>query len=411
MLNRRQILSRTGAGVLAFGADQMLHRPARAAERAPLAADLPAGVRESAVLEALPGKTALIKLSYRPPNYETPMSYFDQLYTPNEAFFVRYHLADIPEVDAASWRLRIGGEAAATPFELTLDQLKREFEPIELPAVCMCSGNRRGLFQPHVPGVQWGYGAMGNARWRGARLKDVLARAGLRKETLEVVLDGADGPVLDKTPDFIKSIPIWKALDENTLVAYEMNGQALPQYNGFPVRVVIPGWTATYWVKHITSISVIPHPFDGFWVKSAYRVPTGRFPLVQRFVSQETEASTPITEMVVNSMITSPTEGQKLTVGVPVDVRGVTWDGGYGIQTVEVSTDSGGTWLAVSLGEDAGRFSFRMWSRRFTPLAAGRHTILARATNRLGQTQTAELIQNPAGYHHNLMHRVTVSVV
>jgi DMSO/TMAO reductase YedYZ molybdopterin-dependent catalytic subunit len=411
MLNRRQMLYRTGAGVLAFGADQMLHRPARAAERAPLAADLPAGVRESAVLEALPGKTALIKLSYRPPNYETPMSYFDQLYTPNEAFFVRYHLADIPEVDAASWRLRIGGEAAATPFELTLDQLKREFEPIELPAVCMCSGNRRGLFQPHVPGVQWGYGAMGNARWRGARLKDVLARAGLRKETLEVVLDGADGPVLDKTPDFIKSIPIWKALDENTLVAYEMNGQALPQYNGFPVRVVIPGWTATYWVKHITSISVIPHPFDGFWVKSAYRVPTGRFPLVQRFVSQETEASTPITEMVVNSMITSPTEGQKLTVGVPVDVRGVTWDGGYGIQTVEVSTDSGGTWLAVSLGEDAGRFSFRMWSRRFTPLAAGRHTILARATNRLGQTQTAELIQNPAGYHHNLMHRVTVSVV
>jgi hypothetical protein len=132
---------------------------------------------------------------------------------------------------------------------------------------------------------------------------------------------------------------------------------------------------------------------------------------VQRFVSQETEASTPITEMVVNSMITSPTEGQKLTVGVPVDVRGVTWDGGYGIQTVEVSTDSGGTWLAVSLGEDAGRFSFRMWSRRFTPLAAGRHTILARATNRLGQTQTAELIQNPAGYHHNLMHRVTVGVV
>ena len=413
MFSRRTLIKTIGGaaalGSSAIATDLLGVRPALAAAKLTLDPTLPKGTLDEAQLDALPGKAPLIKLTYRPPNYETPVSYFSSLYTPNDAFFVRYHLADIPEVDAATWRLKIGGAAVGKPYELTLDQLKTDFAPVEIAAVCQCSGNRRGLFQPHVPGVEWGPGAMGNAKWKGARLKDVLDRAGIGKSALEIVMDGADGPVIDATPDFVKSIPAWKAMEENTLVAYEMNGQPLPHFNGFPARIIIPGWTATYWMKHVTSIEAIEKPFDGFWVKGAYRIPNGRFPLIQRFTSQETEANTPITEMVVNSLITSIQNGARITAQKPVDVRGIAWDGGYRIQSVEMSINGGKSWSPAVLGEDAGRFSFRQWRYGFTPAKAGRYTIMAKATNKLGQTQTAELIQNPAGYHHNVMPRVTVT--
>ncbi len=239
-------------------------------------------------MDALPGKEALIKKTYRPPNYETPVNYFDAPFTPNNRFFVRYHNAVIPDVKISEWRLRIGGDAVRTPLELTLEQLRRDFKPVEIAALCLCSGNRRGLFQPHVPGIQWGSGAMGNALWRGVRLKDVLAGAGIDKSALEVSLDGADSGVLKTTPDFVKSLPLAKALDENTLIAFEMNGEPLPHWNGFPARLIIPGWTATYWMKHLTAVNVISKPFDGFWMKTAYRIPKDRFPSGQ-FSSQETE--------------------------------------------------------------------------------------------------------------------------
>src|SRR6202011_5572065 len=162
---------------------------------------------------------ALIKLSYGPPNYEPGTEYFRTRITPNDAFFVRYDLSNIPEVDAATWRVAVGGEGANGQTEFTLDDLRR-MPAVEVVAVNQCSGNRRGLFQPHVPGVEWGYGAMGCARWKGARLKDVLDKVGVKNETIEIVFDGADGPVIDKTPDFIKSIPAWKAIEDTTLVAY-----------------------------------------------------------------------------------------------------------------------------------------------------------------------------------------------
>jgi len=277
MLQRRRVLQGLG-GALAFAVPGLGARSAFPAAPPYLTFGLPTGVYDTAVLDALPGKQPLIKLAYRPPNYETPVSYFSSPITANDAFFVRYHLADIPEqIDVPSWRLRVGGDAAANPFELTMVELQSGFEQVEITAVCQCSGNRRGLSDPHVPGVQWGLGAMGNAVWRGVRLKDVLAKAGLRKETVEVVLNGADGPVIDKTPDFVKSIPIWKALDENTIVAFRMNGQPLPHFNGFPARLVVPGWTATYWMKHLVSIEAAAKPFDGFWMKSAYRIPNGKF--------------------------------------------------------------------------------------------------------------------------------------
>lgn len=371
-----------------------------------LPAALPAGTRAEATLEALPGKKPLIRLAYRPPNYETPVEYFRTAITPNDAFFVRYHLSDIPEVDAKTWRLAVGGEGVSNHVELGLDDLKA-MPAQEITAVCQCSGNRRGLFEPHVPGVEWGYGAMGCATWKGVRLKDILDKAGLKKETVEIVMNGADGPAFDKTPDFIKSIPIEVATAETALVAYEMNGQPLPHFNGFPARVIIPGWTGTYWVKHVATLDAITKPFDGFWVKSAYRIPTGKFPIVAHFLTQETATTTPITEMVVNSLITSHTDGDKVSVG-HVTLGGVAWDAGYGIRTVEVSMDGGKSWLQASLGQDLGRFAFRPWSHALTT-KRGANTVMVRASNAIGQTQTAALIWNGAGYHHNVMQSLTLN--
>lgn len=408
MLARRQILlAMAGASVAAPG---LLPRLAAAAGL-PLPEGLPDGVYKTAILEALPGKRPLIKLSYRPPNYETPVGDLDSAFTPNDAFFVRYHLADIPEtVDAGAWKIKIGGEAAATPFELSLADLKSGFEPVELAAVCQCSGSRRGLSDPHVPGVQWGLGAMGNALWKGVRLKDVLAKVGLRPEAIEIVLNGADRPVLDKTPDFVKSIPVWKALDENTLIAYEMNGAPLPLFNGAPVRLVVPGWTATYWMKHLVSIDAVAKPFDGFWVKNAYRIPSGKFPIVQHFLTQANDTSEPITEMVVNSLITAPAQGHEARAGQALEIRGLAWDGGYGIRRVEVSLDGGQTWREAGLDKDHGRFAARRWSFRFTPSQPGGVTVLAKASNNLGQTQAEALIFNPAGYHNNVMRPLSITV-
>ena len=214
----------------------------------------------------------------------------------------------------------------------------------------------------------------------------------------------------DKTPDFIKSLPTWKAIEETTLVAYEMNGAPLPHFNGFPARLIVPGWTGTYWMKHLTSVSASTKPESGFWMNPAYRIPLGKFPLVARFISQESAVNTPITEMVVNSLITDPADGATVRMGAPVNIGGIAWDGGYGISMVEVSSDGGATWAAATLGEDLGRFAFRTFSYKFSPKAPGKQTVMARAANKIGQTQTTELIQNPAGYHHNVVHSITFNV-
>jgi DMSO/TMAO reductase YedYZ molybdopterin-dependent catalytic subunit len=411
MSSRRDLLKLTGGLVLATGGSWLAAHARGAVPNPPGLSALPAGAVASGDLEAIAGKVPLIKRAWRPPNYETPLEYFAQDFTPNKAFFVRYHLAGVPAPIAADkWSLKVGGEAVSTPLEITYDQLRRDYPAVELAAVNQCSGNRRGLFDPHVAGVEWGAGAMGNARWKGARLKDVLTKAGLKKEALEIAYDGADGPVMPGTPDFQKSIPVWKALDENTLIAYEMNGEPLPHFNGFPVRLVVPGWTATYWMKHLIAIDAVTKPFEGFWVKTAYRIPTGKFPVTQHFLTQMNETSEPITEMVVNSVITAPAPDHKARRGEPLEVRGVAWDGGYGIDRVEVSIDGGREWREASLGKDHGRFSFRQWSFRFTPTKPGTVTVMAKASNSIGQTQAESLIFNPAGYHNNVMRPLAISV-
>lgn len=371
---------------------------------------LPIGAVESAAWAVLPGQEPLIKRTYRPPNFETPVSAFGDVITPNEQFFVRWHLAHIPGIAAETWRLRIGGESVEHPYELTLDQLKQDFEPVELVAVCQCAGNRRGFSEPPVPGVQWGAGAMGNARWKGARLRDVLTRAGLKADALEIVFDGADDGVIDETPDFVKSLPLWKALDENTLIAYEMNGEALPHANGFPVRLVVPGWTGTYWVKQLISISAVPKPETGFWMSKAYRIPKGKFPGAERFPSQEAETDAPITDILVNSLITNIEEGQRLSAGEPTTVKGIAWDGGHGIRTVDVSVNGGRTWESARLEPDYGRFSFRAWHHAFTPRGGGENRLMARATSRQGRTQPFEPVFNRAGYHNNVVQRIHVEI-
>lgn len=403
-MDRRQILAGI-AGAVGAGAVPGL---AHAAETF-LSEGLPAGEYDTAVLAPLQGKKPLIKLSYRPPNYETPLHYLRTPITPNDAFFVRYHLAVIPPVDLKAWRLSVGGDAAEKSLTLTMAEL-RAFPPATVTAVCQCAGARRGWSEPHVAGVEWGPGAVGNAVWKGARLKDVLAKAGLRKDAIEIVLDGADGPVLDKTPDFRKSIPVEKALEDDTIIAYEMNGAPLPHFNGFPARLILPGWVATYWMKHVTGIDAVAKPFDGFWMKGAYRIPTGKFPVMQHFLTQANAVNEPITEMLPNSLIVAPVTGARVTRGAAVEVEGLAWDGGYGIARVEVSIDGGAAWSDATLGDDLGRFSFRPWRYRFSPEKAGKVAILARASNRAGQAQVDKLIFNPAGYHNNVVRPTTVEV-
>ena len=410
MTDRRKFLKDVAKGLAVVGAGSLVPRLVRASDPRLATPGLPSGTLEESILHALPGKRPLVKRTFRPPNYETPLDYFNEPFTPNDAFFVRYHLSNIPAVGTAQWKLEIGGDSVEKPLALAWDDL-RGYEQVEIAAVCLCSGNRRGLSNPHVPGVEWGHGAMGNARWKGIRLKDVLAKAGVKKEAVEIVMDGADSAPLATTPDFVKSLPMWKALDENTILAYEMNREPLPHWNGHPVRLVVPGWTGTYWTKHIVSIQVVSQPFKGFWMNPAYRIPRGKFPLVDRFTSQETEApTTPITEMVVASLITAPKSGQRFKVGQRVEVKGIAWDGGYGMQEVDVSTDGGRSWRPAELGKDYGRFSWRQWSHAFKADKKGVYTVMAKATNRIGASQTFDLIFNPAGYHNNVVQKVDVQV-
>ena len=404
-MNRRRFLGSTAAaGAALFGGLGRLGQAQAAV--AELTPGVPEGVGTYATMATLPGKKPLIRLADRPPNYESPLEYFRTPITPNDQFFVRYHLADIPEVKAEGYKIKIDGDGASTPMEITLEDLKK-LPAAEIVAVNQCSGNRRGLSKPHVAGVEWGYGAMGCAKWKGARLKDVLAKVGVKKETIEVAFNGADGPVFDKTPDFIKSVPVWRAMDESTIIAYEMNGQPLPHFNGFPARLVVPGWTGTYWMKHLIHIAVKTTPQGGFWMKPAYRLPVGEFPIRDRFLTQEDATSTPITEIVVNSLITSHRDGDKVRPG-QVTVSGLAWDGGYGIRTVEVSTDAGKTWSSAKLGEDLGKYAFRPWSFELRT-SRGKTTVMVNATNMIGQTQVSQLLFNGAGYHNNVMQSITLN--
>jgi sulfite dehydrogenase len=403
-MKRRGVLTGIGAAALAGG-------PVRAAEKPGwMSPQLPSGTRDEATLQALPGKQKLICLTDRPPNYEAPIGTFRTAITPDDQFFVRYHLAGVPSLaDLGKWSLAVGGDAAERQVSFSLADLRANFRQEEITAVCQCSGNRRGLSQPHVAGVEWGYGAMGNATWRGPRLKDVLDKAGVKPDAVEAWLDGADGPVLATTPDFHKSLPMDKAMADEVIIATSMNGQPLPHLNGFPARVVVPGWTATYWMKHVTSIQLSSKKLDSFWMQKAYRVPANMFPVEHPFPSQDDQASWPITEIVVNSLVAEPIAGTSLPAA-GFAIEGVAWDRGHGIKQVEVSLDGGKSWKPATLGQDLGRFAFRAFSLHTGKIPSGNYMISSRATNNAGETQAGTLKFNPAGYHNNVPQQIPVTV-
>lgn len=371
---------------------------------------LPDGTRAEAHLVQLPGKRPLIQLSDRPPNLETPIQAFRSAITPNDQFFIRYHLAGIPDAKALEgWKLEIGGDAADRSITYSLQDLN-DLPQTEITAVCQCSGNRRGICDPHVPGVEWGYGAMGCATWHGPRLRDVLTRVGMKPEALEIWLGGLDGPVLPTTPPFRKSLPLVKAMADETIVATSMNGGPLPYLNGYPVRLIVPGWTSTYWMKHLSMITVSSKPLDNFWISKAYRVPAGMFPVQAPFLSQNNATTWPITEIVVNSVIASPIGGEQVDRS-GFTVRGVAWDRGNGIERVEVSVDGGKTWQSAFIERELGRYAFRPFSLDTGPLPRGPTELVVRAISNSKETQPDTWKVNPAGYHNNVPQRVPVTVV
>ena len=347
-------------------------------------------------------------LTHRPPQLETPFSVFNEgVITPNDAFFVRYHLSNIPlEIDPGTFRLDVKG-LVKTPLSLSLDALRKDFEPVEVVAVNQCSGNSRGFFQPRVGGGQLGNGAMGNAQWRGARLKDVLEKAGVQAGAKQVICDGLDRPAVEKTPDFIKALDIDQALDGEILLAYSMNGEDLPMLNGYPLRLVVPGHYGTYWIKHLHLLTVVGEAFAGFWMSTAYRIPATEGACVEPGTTPKT--TVPISRFNVRSFITSHADGASIPVGRETLLRGIAFDGGSGIREVLVSTDGGRNWTAAQLGRDLGKYSFREWTRAFTPPRAGALELKCRAFNQLGASQPLEPLWNPAGYMRNVVETVNVT--
>ena len=400
MLDRRELMKRAGLAAVATGFGSL---SALAQDTVTLPFDN--GERP---LVKYPQKRAMIGLTSRPPQIETPFHIFDDgPITPNNAFFVRYHLAGIPlDIDPDKFTVEVKGKVDR-PLKLSLKEI-RKLKPLELVAVNQCSGNSRGFFSPRVAGGQLGNGAMGNARWRGVPLKTVLDMAGIQQAARQVTFNGMDGPVMDTTPDFVKALDIDHASDGEVMLAYGMNGEDLPLLNGFPLRLVVPGYYGTYWVKHLNEITVIDNSYEGFWMKTAYRIPDNACACVEPGTAPK--ATIPINRLNVRSFITSVTNGAEVKAGRPNTIKGFAFDGGAGVKEVELSTDGGKTWQQAKLGTDLGKYSFREWQLAVT-LLAGRHELMVRATNNAGATQPAVAMWNPAGYMRNVIETTTVTAV
>lgn len=361
-----------------------------------------------------PQKAPLILLTDRPVQLETPRHYFRTAFTPNEAFYVRWHLDGIPNtVDLQSWRLQIAGNVNK-PVALTLAELMRKFKAVSAAAVNQCSGNSRSQLQPRVPGGQWGNGAMGNALWTGVLLRDLLNRAGVKDGSVQVQFQGLDtgqGPAGLGSNAFLKSLDLDNPVLDDCIVAYLMNGETLPMLNGFPVRLVVPGYFATYWVKSLTWIRVLAAPDDNFWMKTGYRVPDT---LGGNTTPEDMRAGkvkmVPIGRFPVRSFLISPDGSSEIPVGMRVTLQGIACSGFGRINRVEVSDDAGKSWRFATLGADHGPYSFRTWESEWTPQSAGRCTLAVRASDEKGNTQLDEAVWNPGGYLWNRIERQEIIV-
>jgi DMSO/TMAO reductase YedYZ molybdopterin-dependent catalytic subunit len=366
---------------------------------------LPGGPDERPMTTAFPQKGPMILQRTRPPLLETPFEVFDQsVFTPNDRFFVRWHWADIPtQISVDSFRLAIRGHVNRE-LSLSLDDIM-SLPQVELAAVNQCSGNSRGYFQPRVPGGEWSNGAMGNARWTGARLKDVLDRAGIKAGAVQVRFNGMDEPIVPDAPDFMKSLDIDHARDGEVILAYGMNGEPLPLLNGFPLRLIVPGWYSVYWVKMLNDVEVLNQPDTNFWMATAYRIPDT--PHASVTPTETGFKSVPINRLVPRSFITNIKAGDRLQAAVPTLVRGIAFGGDAGVARVDFSSDGGNSWRQAELGRDEGKYSFRQWQVPFAPIQ-GDHVLMVRCTSTAGETQPDAPNWNPSGFMRNVIEKTAV---
>ena len=407
MWTRRSLLEAAGAA-LALGGTTLGARADNAAAQTKVQLPLPGGPGERSITTAFPQKGAMILQRTQPPLLETPFEVFDKgVFTPNDQFYVRWHWAVIPTtVDVAKFQLKVRG-AVNQPLALTIKDIMA-LPQVELAAVNECSGNSRGLFQPRVAGGQWANGAMGNARWTGVSLKSVLDKAGVKSGAVQVRFNGMDEPVVPDAPDFMKSLSLDHARDGDVMLAYAMNGEQLPLLNGFPLRLVVPGWYATYWVKMVNDIEVLDSPDTNFWTKTAYTIPDT--PHADMKPGQANVPMVPINKLNPRSFITNLKAGSTVKASAPALLRGIAFGGDTGVKQVDFSADGGKTWRAAQLGKDEGKYSFRQWQAQFTPAAKGDATLMVRCTNASGEAQPAEPNWNPSGFMRNVIESTPIRV-
>ena len=417
-ISRRSLLSLLGAAGGTLALDSFARRAAAAQGSPPMSSFTGPGPNPQwnsvGPYVSEPQKAPLLLLTDRGVQLETPRSYFQTAITPNHAFYVRWHLDGIPNaVDLKTWRLQVEGNVAK-PVSYSLADLIRKFPPETIAAANQCSGNSRSRLQPRVPGGQWGNGAMGNARWTGVRLRELLRAAAPKTGSVQVQFQGLEsgtGPEGFGSHFFQKSLDMTESALDECIVAYAMNGEPLPMLNGFPVRLVVPGYFATYWMKCLTWIRVLDKTDDNFWTKSAYRIPdTPRGNITPEDVKAGTVKMIPINRMPVRSFFVSPDGDTKIPAGMSVQVRGIAFSGHGGVTKVDVSIDGLKTWRPARLGEDLGRYSFRTWEFTWIPKAPGRYTLAARAADSAGNTQPDEGVWNPGGYLWNRIERQDYAV-
>lgn len=364
---------------------------------------------------AFPEKKPLKVISDRPPLLESPRDIFTQVITPNDQFFVRWHMPDIPTyIDLNQFRLQVQG-AVEKPLSLSVDDLKSKFEPVEITSVLQCGGNSRKYYAKSgqaTHGVQWGHGAMGCAVWKGVRLKDILNMAGVKATAKFVGVNGLEKPAIDETPRFFREMEIDEALSGELIVAYAMNGEDLPYLNGFPLRLVIPGHFSDSWVKMLSEITVMDEYRKSFFMDVAYTVPDNDCECVISGSDFEYKRK-PIAAMKVKSVIGYPTPNTVIKKGSRVKVTGVAFDQGKGIKEVMISTDGGKSWSTTELQKDYGKFAYRQWTYQWEAKTKGEYIIMVRAINRVGniQPQADEIGWNAGGYQYNAVDYVNVKIV
>ena len=395
-LGKRVLVSRRGCLKLlaaGLGAGMMVHHAASAVVAA----------QKDGPQSGTGGLTVRVA---RPFDAETPVGEFASFLTPIDRFFVRSHFGPpaMETIEESQWKLSVGG-AVERPQVFSMTSL-RQLEPVAITAVLQCSGNGRAYHQPRVPGVQWDRGAVGNAQWTGVRLRDVLQAAGVRAEGRHVQFQGADRPAVATVPLFVRSIPLEKALHPDTIVAYEMNGRALPLLHGAPLRVITPGWMAESCIKWLTDIVVREDEAKGYYMQTAYRVPGH---LASSSTGLNSDAMVPVEVMPVKSLIVSPESGQHATIG-HVMIQGVAWAGETRVAKVELSMDEGKSWKTAQLLGEARPYAWRQWRFIWPAKVPGIFTVVCRATDEQGAAQPPVSPWNPGGFLWNGWDRITVDV-